>query len=370
MRSWISLGRLTKLVLVNALVALTLFCLIEGFSSFVVTGRQMLGARPPAERAHTEYDEEVGWVNLPDVFIENMYGPGVFFTTNSQRYRNRRNFNQVVPEGKLRIVCSGDSFTLGYGVDDDHNWCQLLTRLDERLETVNLGQGGYGVDQAYLWYKRNEPRLDHNVHIFAFITDDFERMRSDTYKGYGRPRLKIRNDELVQANKPVPRRAYYVPWLTTARWLLRELRTVQLLYLVAQRFVPKAAPAQMQTGTVSAQVQTGTAPTQAVVARIFAELQRANQAKHSALVLVYLPTSYDYMETDRHTAAWRSYVKAEAIRRGYLLIDLVDVLRSLPPLRVKELFGGVHYSVEGNKYVADLLYRELRDMPAVSGKLR
>ena len=41
------------------------------------------------------------------------------------------------------------------GVGNDDVWCKLLESIDNRIETVNLGQGGYGVDQAYLWYKRN-----------------------------------------------------------------------------------------------------------------------------------------------------------------------------------------------------------------------
>ena len=28
-----------------------------------------------------------------------------------------------------------------------------------------MGQGGYGIDQAYLWYKRDGTKLDHDVQI-------------------------------------------------------------------------------------------------------------------------------------------------------------------------------------------------------------
>ena len=44
--------------------------------------------------------------------------------------------------------------------------------LDPRFESVNMRQGGYGLDQAYLWYQRDGTRLAHDVHIFAFIFDD------------------------------------------------------------------------------------------------------------------------------------------------------------------------------------------------------
>jgi hypothetical protein len=65
------------------------------------------------------------------------------------------------------------------------------------------------------------------------------------------------------------------------------------------------------------------------------------------------------MGLDPATAHWREFVRAEARRNGYLFVDIVDELRSYPPQGVKDLFYG-HFSVEGNRYVADLLYRKLK----------
>jgi hypothetical protein len=345
--------RIAKLVLANAGVALMLLCLIEGVSSFLLTGRLVFADRSSLRR--TEYDQELGWVNRSDVFIENAYGPGGHFTTNSQRWRGRRNFSRAVPDGKIRIVCSGDSFTVGYGVDDDHTWCELLSRMDQRLETVNLGVEGYGVDQAYLWYKRNEQRLDHDIHIFAFITDDFRRMQRDTFEGYSKPVLRMRDNALVRENRP-----YSVAWRTVSS-RLGELRTFQLLQAVARKFAANGEPTRIRTDA---------APTEEVVARIFAELRRANQAKRSVLVLVYLPVLGDYVEKHPDTSQWQAYVTAEASRNGHLLLDLTEALHSLSPGRARDLFTRGHYTLEGNKYFAEILYQRLRALPDVLGKAR
>lgn len=350
--------RAIKLVLVNFAVVLMLLFLIEGFSSFLLVGRKVVAVKPIAERVHTEYDEQLGWVNLPNIFIKDMYGPGVYFTTNSQRYRSARNFSVEIPNDKIRIVCSGDSFTLGYGVDDDHTWCQLLTSLDRRLETVNLGQGGYGVDQAYLWYKRNEKNLNHNIHIFAFITYDFLRMERDTFVGYGKPYLETRGTALFQVNRPVPRRSYYAPRLTTALRTLQELRTVELLRKAATKLGLRDDTAPTRERDVRAK---------GVVSRIFADLQHTNEVKKSLLVLVYLPTFEDYMGLDPETKYWRKYVQAEADKNHYFFVDVVKELRSLPPESVKELFKG-HFSNEGNRYVADVLHQKLIEISAISAQ--
>lgn len=113
------------------------------------------------------------------------------------------------------MICSGDSFTLGYGVRDDETWCHQLMQLDDRLETVNMGQGGYGFDQAYLWFRRDGVRLAHHVQVFAFISDDFRRMERVEFIGYAKPVLRVVGDSLRVDNVPVPRRGYGVAsWFT------------------------------------------------------------------------------------------------------------------------------------------------------------
>ena len=162
--------------IVTLIVVTLVFLICEGLSSTAFVAYRIFLRKPLAERLHTGYDETLGWINLPNIYIEDMYGPGIYLKTNGQGFRNNKDFSPRTPNNKSRIICSGDSFTLGYGVDNDHTWCQLLVSINGRLETVNLGQGGYGIDQAFLWYKRDGSKLDHDVHIFAFITRDFVRI--------------------------------------------------------------------------------------------------------------------------------------------------------------------------------------------------
>jgi hypothetical protein len=126
----------------NIVVFGLILVVVEGFASYMLAVRDIMTAYPLAERRHTKYDPELGWVNEASVHIPDMYGPGIYLRTNSEGFRNNHDFDTAVPNGKYRIVCSGDSFTLGYGVDNDHTWCHRLTALDPRLETVNMGQGG------------------------------------------------------------------------------------------------------------------------------------------------------------------------------------------------------------------------------------
>ena len=354
-----SLSRKVNIVVINIVVVLVLIVFIEGFLSYASIGYAFF-TQKITEREHTAYDEELGWINLPNLHIEDMYGHDVYFSTNSQRYRNANDFTPEVPAGKVRIICSGDSFTLGFGVDDDHTFCQQLAGLDNRLETVNMGQGGYGIDQAYLWYRRDEAKLEHDVVLFAFITSDFIRMESDTFYGYGRPWLTLRDGELFQENFPVPSRSYNVSWLTVNLYMLQQLNTV--------KFMNKVFGSVRSQGDASPVVKDHR-HTEEVVAKIYSELQQISLANQRQAVLVYLPTLADYEGTG--TGRWREFVRAEAGKNDYFFVDLVEEMRTLPGHTVKKMFRkGGHYSDEGNRYVAEALYKKLMEIPEIESKLQ
>jgi len=364
--------RLMTLLVFNLVVVMALFILIEGPAGVVSFFKAVTTTRAVAERAHTRYDEQLGWVNLPNVYIPDMYGPGVYFRTNARAFRNNEDFSETVPAGKVRVICSGDSFTLGYGVDNDHTWCQFLASMDDGLQTVNMGQGGYGVDQAYLWYKRDGTRLDHDIHLFAFITTDFDRMREKSFLGYGKPRLKVRTDDLVVDNVPVPRRAFYVPWLTQNQEAFNRLRSVRWLNSVFFQNRPETIQADEPTPDEDEGVE-------AVAQKILDDLQRINAAKGSRLVLVYLPMRQDYDGSQKETDIWRRNIGVAAGRAGVPFIDLVEAFRQVPPEQVQKLFiaegaldypaAAGHYTAEGNEFVARILHERLRSLPEVSTQL-
>jgi len=350
----------------NLALIMVLWLLLEGTASTVLVVQQLAKAKPIAERAHTTYDAELGWVNLPDIVIPDMYGPGCSLRINGQRFRHDGPVEPAVPAGKIRIICSGDSFTFGYGVDNDHTWCQQLATLDPRLETVNMGQGGYGVDQAYLWYKRDGVRYDHAIQLFAFVTTDFERMLFDSFLGYGKPMLDVHDGTLVVRNVPVPRPPWYRLWLVRYAPILQKLSAVQAVRALLPSHSAPDGRSREEIGNWARQV----------LAAIIEDLEQINQAKHSVLVLVLLPTRDDY--TGSKADFWRDFLHTESARRHIAYIDVIAALRRLPPQEIEPLFireGQVgyvaaagHYSEKGNAYIATQLYESLRTLPETAAK--
>jgi hypothetical protein len=349
-------GRVLKIAFINLLVTVVLLLLFEGLASAIFVVKEAFFGGVPAGRRHVRYDPEIGWVNEPNVNIPNLYGPGLNFKTNSQSFRRDRDYSAPVPDGKIRVICSGNSFTMGYGVDNDNTWCQLLTSIDSRLETVNLGHGGYGVDQAYLWYKRNSPELDHDVHLFAFVTSNFQRMQRERFLGYGRPWLEVREGSLVVTNTPVPKLPYYSPRATHGFQVLARLNSLRLIRLLLSR----------QSSAADVDALSDDPRCRQVTLKIFEDLHAINEAKNSLVILVYLPVRADFMGT--HSDRWREFLRRESDRNGWWFVDLVDELRTFPPHRVGTLFRG-HYSEEGTAYIADVLYRRLLAIPQVAARL-
>ena len=344
----------TKLIFVNVILVLVFAALIEGGVSLFLFTWDAFTNRGMAERLHTQYDPELGWVNLPNVHISDMYGAGRQLTTNSRGFRGRSDVADEVQTGKRRVVCVGDSFTLGYGVDDLDTWCHLLGTLDPELETVNMGQGGYGADQAYLWYKRDTKDVDHHLTVLAFITEGFRRMQEKSIAGYGKPILKLENDKLEVDNVPVPESAFFAPWLTQNIDVIRSLRSVEFLNRIRNRL----------GSTDSQELQMDRdSETRAILRELLVDLEKTSTERGSELILVYLPTPRDY--EPNKWRAWADSIEEVASELDIPFINLIEPIRGLDREEMTSLFiqDGVidfpgahgHLNEKGNRYAAETI---------------
>ena len=92
------------------------------------------------------------------------------------------------------FVVTGESIASGYGLDYDDTFAARCGR-DLGLEVVDVGEGGYGVDQAYLRVTDLLPRVRHPVALVTvFVVNELGRsLRDDRPRlaldGAGRPTL-------------------------------------------------------------------------------------------------------------------------------------------------------------------------------------
>jgi hypothetical protein len=327
------------------------FWLFEGLCSVIWVWSRMAGTRMTAERLHTRYDRELGWVSIPDLSLPDLYGPGLGLTTNARGFRGLGQVEPLAP-GARRVICSGDSFTLGYGVGDLETWCSQLGSQEPRLDAVNMGQGGYGVDQAYLWYKRDGRGLEHQAHVFAFITDDLRRMLESDFHGFGKPHLELEDGNLVARNVPVPRGGYLWPWLTSNQANLEQLRS----YAVVSALWRKVRPPEPGPSV------------ERLFAVLFAALEDMDEMNHEAgsvLLIAYLPTYPECLPGSDETLRVR--LATECARRGLDFIDLTTTFADLTPADLDLMYlpgwpPSRHLSARGHRLVAETLRPRVRAM--------
>jgi hypothetical protein len=344
--------RRLRLPILAALIVIGLpfvgLALVEGTASLALFARSMRGSHL-VEEHFTERDTLLGWISIPNVSKPDLFGPGRSLSINAQRLRHAGDVAPVPPAGKTRVICAGDSFTLGYGVDDSKTWCALLGANQPSLETLNMGLNGYGVDQAYLRYVRDGLPLRPQVHLFAIINDDFRRMSIDRFVGFPKPRLAVDSGgRLRTVGVPVPDPGMG-PFTQRLLSAVGGLRSFELL----QVFKPVS-----RGGWGASQDATWD-----VARAIFHDVAAQDSAIGAKLVVVYLPTIDDFK--GKASDKWRQWIRESAARDKFEFVDLVPDLRQVAPDSVDALFiprgqlafqgAAGHYTDAGNVWVDKLL---------------
>lgn len=298
------------------------------------------GRATEAERLH-EYDSQLGWVNMKNRRALDRYGINKHATHNSLGLRATQEYTAAVPARRYRMIFLGDSFTYGVDVGDEGTFVAQLESLASSIEVVNMGVAGYGIDQMYLWYMREQTRFAADLLVLAFIEDDLRRMKLSAFLTQNpKPRLLLSGDTITVTNVPVP------TWGVSARtgWLdefPNRTALVQILRSVYDMFLQDYDPLP-------------------VAERVFADLNRLSREKQQRFALVYLPAKADLV-SDRRTAAARHFQEFAA-RDRILFFDLTDKLKVALKQRSVSLFveNGGHYSEAGYKVVAESLLNDLR----------
>ena len=359
-------GKLALILLANVALLVIVLVMIEGLSSYAFFLKDLVPRLRESNLKHTAYDAEIGWVGMPNVDIKDMYGSGAHLRTNARGFRNAEELRPKRDSEKRRIVCSGDSVTFGEHVGNDQTFCSLLADLDPKLETINMGQVGYGVDQAYLWYRRDADDIEVDVHLFAFITHDFMRMQYDKFMGIPRPVVVLEDGGPVVTNVPISESTYAMPtWLAETLNSADGLRTLQLANGIRKKLnlAPRKVP-----GAWDAR---GAEEVKAVVSGLFEELRDYDAAQSRATVLVYFPSVEELQQPNSELAYWMSVVESNARRLDVPFINFVELFGELPAADVGRLFvDGYHFSEEGNALVARKLLEYLREDPRTADRLQ
>lgn len=331
----------TKRLVFGSVVLAILALIAEGAAQLILLLNY--GPRPTVSERLIEYDAYIGWRNIPNHAAKHRYGQGKHATHGPRGLRGGKEHSLERRDGSYRVLCLGDSFT--YGVcGDDETYPSVLQSRHRKLEVLNMGVLGHGLDQTYLLYKRYGTQYDVDLVLLAFIDDDLTRMERSTFLVRNpKPQLVLHQTELAPTNVPVP------TWGdASARGWMAGLPTSSALFQLSYTILDRLGSHQ------SAEL---------IAERIFTEMHEDARRRRRQFVVVYLPSDYAGC-TDLQASgppARIDRLERFAAKHGIAFLNLTEEFKSSCLGTGRQWFqSNGHYTADANQVVADLLSAALR----------
>jgi len=175
----------------NVLLAL----LISVFLAFAVFegGLRLLPAFRPQPTLN-QFDPSTGWSKRPGQKVErDVAGRRIEFAINSHGLREDESVGPQRKPGTARVLALGDSFVLGYTVEQQRTFVEQLEqrwRSEGRaIDVVNAGVEGWSIDQSVVWFvERGREYAPDLVVLFAYENDIYW-CGEERYQRYDKPRF-------------------------------------------------------------------------------------------------------------------------------------------------------------------------------------
>ncbi|MBN47229.1 MAG: hypothetical protein CMH23_12235 [Methylophaga sp.] len=136
-------------------------------------------------------------VNMPNqVYKHQSPDFEVIMRTNSKGIRSDVEYPYEKPEGTKRIVVLGDSFGMGYEVELEDTFTQVMRRelvgiLGQDVEIINLSVSGYGTAEQLLMLQNEGIKYQPDLVLVTWHdTDPDDNIRSNLFK--------VENNQLVR----------------------------------------------------------------------------------------------------------------------------------------------------------------------------
>jgi hypothetical protein len=155
---------------------------------------------PPSNKGYRVYDSLLGWSHGSWQKDDSLY------YSDSLGFRcSKARFEQKLPApARYDIVCIGNSFTHGDAVAYEDTWTHILAQQTGK-SVLNMGVGGYGIDQAILRFMHRRPACD--TVILGMVSNDLDRSLTSVYNYFQggiktKPKFKFSDSGYTVINQP------------------------------------------------------------------------------------------------------------------------------------------------------------------------
>jgi hypothetical protein len=333
----------------NLLYRLT--ALVLGFSVAFGLAEITVRVLRPQEVGPTRFafDPTLGYIPVPRQKARRKL-PGVYDFTYSNNFQGLRGNREYGPKrpGACRVLLLGDSFTYGFGVNDDQTFAHLLEQYLRQhnlpAEVINAGNPGKGTDYELKVFQTIGVQFHPDLTVLCFFPGSFLRNALGEYYAIG-PDGEPQAKRLKPATEGIKAFLFQFPgynWLISWSHAANLVKETAVHYLVLSQTSRESQPNQNGSAPVSAApVASSRAVSYSYTGLVFsndanrkltdiyvAHLMAAVKQAGSDLAFCYVPVSNE-VEAYRRTkeispdeAAFRAIIEA----RGGTLFSLTPVL--------------------------------------------
>jgi hypothetical protein len=365
-------------VLLSVLISLALGLLVlEG-------GLRLLGKGPVANML--QFDPHTGWSKKPGYHLTKRTPEFVaHFEINQLGLRDDPMASPAKPAGVYRVIALGDSFTLGFSVERDQHFVDLLEGYwrgeGRQVEVLNAGTEGWDTAQQVAWLEAHGAAYDPDLVLLFPYENDLYWNSQRAYQSSDGPREKPRYApdgtlEPRTLEEPAPK-----PWhqsFAVTKWLGRP----DVAGIMAHRFQPAGASRSLER-----ELAPLLAPEPADMEAIRAHttgallgLKRVAAGLGAQVVVAPIPAAPKYVPT------WHETYESTTAGRGLAGLDWspdrpVELFRTLatgvglPVIDVRPALDAAaaaapdeplyykkdwHFNEHGNRVFAEFLHDELQ----------
>ncbi len=321
------------------------------------------------------YDAELGWAMRPSFTT-----PDGMYSYNSAGIRAPSEVSVAKSSETVRIALFGDSCTHADEVKFEESWGYYLEKeLKEngrKVEVLNFGGSGYGMDQAYLHWEKNGKSFKPDFVLFGFQPENVKRNLNllrpiytplNSALPFSKPRFILKDAKLELINSPavppdqIPEvvrnienwnilqyENYYDPF-EYRHTLWRESKVVGLVLSATFRSNQYVYDA-TERSLYSVNQEGGK-----LALSILEQFKNSVEQNGAKFIVVHLPRPRHVQQIRDGTLNYADLL--EALNKSFNLIHTENELLKLPSNgEIERLYGGgLHFTKEGNQYFANVI---------------
>lgn len=336
------------------------------------------------------YDKDLGWILQPG------YRSSIYQFNSKGMRSGSKEYDLKPKDNILRIGLFGDSFivsddepfdrSLGYYLEND------LNARGVKVEVLNFGVGGYGMDQAYLRWQKTGIKYNLDLVIFGFQAENVKRnlnifraLYSHGSFPFSKPRFILRSGKLQVINSPtlstrdigkifeaggLARLKQHEFFYSKSQYQNRLLYLFKFGSYLYERIINcKYLNAYIERPFYKLKEE----PSQLAL-KIVDVFKRDVEKSGANFLVVHLPKHVDLFTLESGSTLPYQELLREIVTKTEAILpeqQMIKRLRYIPDSNLKYLFNfSLHYSGEANEIIAEIISDHLQNKKYATVRLR